>query len=121
MGWPVGPGGEHPIPTSFDLIDGRGRIEVFNRAAERLFGYPAAEVIGQNVNLLMTDNDQTMHDGYLERYQRTGVPHIIGLGREVLARRKDGTVFPALLSVGQVANTVPPRYVGFLQDLRLRH
>ena len=103
------------------LIDGRGRVEVFNRAAERLFGYPTAEVIGQNVKLLMTDNDQAMHDAYLKRYERTGVPHIIGIGREVLARRKDGTVFPALLSVGQVANTAPPRYVGFLQDLTLRH
>jgi PAS domain S-box-containing protein len=103
------------------LINGRGRIEAFNPAAERLFGYVALEVLGENVNMLMTDSDRHQHDAYLERYQRTGVPHIIGIGREVVGRRKDGTVFSAALSVGRIANAEPPRYVGFLQDLTLRH
>lgn len=102
------------------LIDDRGRIEVFNRSAEHVFGYQAAEVQGQNVKLLMTDADRRVHDEYLERYERTGVPHIIGIGREVRARRKDGSVFSALLSVGRIAQATPPRYVGFLQDLTLR-
>jgi two-component system sensor kinase FixL len=103
------------------LIDSRGCIEVFNRAAERLFGYSEGEVLGQNVKMLMTEGDREQHDAYLERYRRTGVPHIIGIGREVIGRRKDGTVFPAFLSVGRIAGAEPRRYVGFLQDLTLRH
>jgi two-component system sensor kinase FixL len=101
-------------------IDSSGRIQVFNHTAERLFGYASLEVLGQNVNILMTDKDRQQHDAYLERYQRTGVPHIIGIGRRVAARRKDGTVFQAFLSVARVANANPPRYVGFVQDLTLR-
>jgi two-component system sensor kinase FixL len=103
------------------LIDGRGRIEVFNHAAERLFGYVESDVLGQNVKMLMTDRDREQHDAYLERYQRTHVPHIVGIGREVTARRKDGSVFPAFLSVGEIGGVDPPRYVGFIQDLTLRH
>jgi two-component system sensor kinase FixL len=103
------------------LIDGAGRIEGFNRSAERLFGHAAADVLGHNVNLLMTDSDRRQHDAYMERYERTGVPHIIGIGREVQNRHKDGSVFPGFLSVGRIANVDPPRYVGFIHDLTLRH
>ena len=103
------------------LIDSRGCIEVFNQAAERLYGYAAAEVLGRNVNLLMADKDRNNHDAYMERYERTGVAHIIGIGREVENRRKDGSVFPGFLSVGRIAKTHPPRYVGFVHDLTLRH
>ncbi len=103
------------------LIDGTARIEVFNRSAERLFGYAASEVIGRNVSLLMTESDSHRHDAYMERYQRTGVPHIIGIGREVQNRRKDGSVFPGFLSVGRIAHVIPPRYVGFIHDLTVRH
>jgi two-component system sensor kinase FixL len=102
------------------LIDSHGRMQVFNRAAERLFGYAALEVLGQNVNILMTGHDRAQHDAYMERYQRTSVPHIIGIGREVEGRRKDATTFPAFLSVGRIANTDPARFVGFIQDLTLR-
>jgi two-component system sensor kinase FixL len=102
------------------LIDSRGCLEVYNQSAQRLFGYSAAEVLGRNVSVLMTDVDRQQHDAYMERYHRTGVPHIIGSGREVDARRKDGSVFPAFLSVGRIANADPPRYVGFIQDLTLR-
>lgn len=102
------------------LIDHLGRVEVFNRAAERLFGYCAPEMLGKNVNMLMTDTDRETHDAYLERYERTGVPHIIGIGREVRCRRNDGSTFCALLSVGRIAKAAPPRYVGFLQDQTLR-
>ena len=102
------------------IIDHRGQVEIFNRSAERLFGYRSAEVIGQNVNMLMTQQDEHSHDDYMRRYRSTGVPHIIGIGREVDARRKDGSNFPAFLSVGRIAGTEPPRFVGFLHDITLR-
>ena len=102
------------------LIDARGTIETFNRAGERLFGYTAAEVIGRNVNILMTSVDRDAHDGYMARYMRTSVPHIIGIGREVDARRKDGSVFPVFLSVGRVQGSDPPRFIGLLHDITLR-
>ncbi|HTP38677.1 MAG TPA: ATP-binding protein [Steroidobacteraceae bacterium] len=102
------------------LIDGRGLIEVCNHSAERLFGYRDTEMLGRNVSMLMTSADRDHHDGYLQRYRETGVAKIIGIGREVVARRKDGTVFPAFLSVGRIDRANPPRFVGFLQDLTLR-
>lgn len=102
------------------LINHVGLIQVFNRSAERLFGYESSEVIGRNVSLLMTENDQGAHDSYLTRYAATRVPHIIGKGREINAQRKDGSVFPAFLSVGVVAGTEPPRFVGFVQDITNR-
>ena len=102
------------------LIDHRGRLSAFNLAAERLFGYTAAEVLDQNVNVLMPEPDRSAHDGYLERYAATSVPHIIGVGREVTARRKDGSGFPAFLSVGVVRGSEPPRFVGFVHDMTER-
>jgi two-component system, LuxR family, sensor kinase FixL len=102
------------------LINHVGLIQVFNRSAERLFGYESSEVIGRNVSMLMTENDQGVHDSYLTRYAATRVPHIIGKGREINAQRKDGSVFPAFLSVGVVAGTEPPRFVGFVQDITNR-
>jgi two-component system sensor kinase FixL len=102
------------------MINHRGHIETFNRAAERLLGYQAAEVIGRNVSMLMTARDSDLHDEYMRRYERSGVPHIIGIGREVDVRRKDGTVFPAFLSVGRIPGSSPARYVGYLHDISLR-
>ena len=84
------------------VIDAKGHIESFNRSGERLFGYSAGELLGRNVSVLMTDTDRNAHDEYMARYLSTGVPHIIGIGREVDARRKDGSRFPVFLSVGQV-------------------
>jgi PAS domain S-box-containing protein len=84
------------------VIDDSARIEAFNRGAERLFGYPASEVIGQNVNVLMPAPYHEEHDGYLSRYLATGSAHIIGIGREVSGRRRDGTIFPLHLSVGEM-------------------
>ena len=102
------------------IINHRGIVEEFNRAAERLFGYAAHETVGRNVNMLMTDHDRERHDAYLERYIRTGVAHIVGVGRDVTARCKDGRSFPAFLSVGRISGSEPPRFVGFVQDLTLR-
>ncbi len=99
------------------VIDHRGTVEDFNLAAERMFGYQAAEVIGHNVNVLMPEPYRSQHDGHLARYVRTGQARIIGVGREVVARRKDGTVFPCELAVGRVPDVDPARFVGFLRDL----
>jgi two-component system sensor kinase FixL len=98
------------------VIDHRGTIQSFNRAAERLFGYGSQEVMGRNVSVLMTDENRDTHDGFLARYVQSRIPSIIGKGREVNAKRKDGTVFPALLAVGVVPESEPPRFVGFIHD-----
>jgi two-component system sensor kinase FixL len=99
------------------LIDHNGVIEVFNQAAARLFGYAQAEALGRNVKMLMTGQHLAQHDAYLERYLRTGAAHIIGTGREVPARRKDGSIFPAFLSVGRIEGSNPARFVGFIHDI----
>src|SRR5258706_12560999 len=82
------------------LIDAKGIVQMFNPACERLFGYEAAEVIGRNVKMLMPPEFKTEHDQYLENYRTTGQRKIIGIGREVVGQRKDGTPFPMDLSVG---------------------
>ena len=99
------------------LIDHRGLIKAFNRAAQRLFGYSAAEVLGHNVGILMGDADKAQHDQYLARYLESGVPHVIGRGREVVARRKGGAPFPVFLSVGVLPDEATPQFLGFLHDL----
>jgi two-component system sensor kinase FixL len=99
------------------VIDHKGRIETFNHAAEILFGYAAAEMIGRSVNLLMPEPFRSAHDGYMERYLQTGEARIIGIGREVNAQRRDGTVFPVSLAVGRVGGSEPPRFVGFIRDI----
>jgi len=103
------------------VIDHLGAIQSFNRAAERIFGYPHQDAIGRNLSILMTEEDGEAHDDYLARFVADRVPHIIGKSREVTAKRKDGTVFPALLCVGAVPGAEPPRFVGFLQDVTERH
>jgi len=102
------------------VIDARGMIERFNRGAERLFGYPAAEVIGRNVNVLMPAPDHEQHDGYLARYLSTGDARIIGLGREVKGRRRDGSIFPLHLSVGEMTIAGQRKFTGMLHDLSAR-
>ncbi len=102
------------------VIDARGNVEAFNRAAERLFGYTADDVIGRNVNMLMPAPYHDEHDGYLARYRETGVQKIIGIGREVTGLRKDGGAFPLHLSVGEVLIEGESKFTGILHDLTER-
>ncbi|HEY2905382.1 MAG TPA: PAS domain S-box protein [Vicinamibacterales bacterium] len=102
------------------VIDRRGRIEAFNHAAERLFGFAAQEVIGQNINMLMPQPYHSEHDGYIHRYLTTREKRIIGMGREVTARRKDGSTFPVHLSVGEMEIDGETKFTGILHDLTAR-
>jgi PAS domain S-box-containing protein len=102
------------------VIDAHGRIEAFNRAAERLFGYALDEVLGQNVDLLMPSPYHEEHHTYLSRYLATGRPRIIGSGREVRGLRKDGTTFPVHLSVGEITIQGERKFTGILHDLTSR-
>ncbi len=102
------------------VIDERGRVESFNPAAERLFGYTESDMIGGNVSTLMPSPYQEEHDGYLNRYLETGHAKIIGIGREVTARRRDGTTFKVHLSVGEFRVGGERRFTGILHDLSKR-
>lgn len=101
-------------------IDERGLIESFNPAAEKIFGYTAREVIGQNVSLLMGTPHRERHDTYLANYRHTGHAKIIGIGRETFARRKDGTLFPLDLSVSEVRLSDRKMFTGFIRDITER-
>ncbi|HJR69937.1 MAG TPA: PAS domain S-box protein [Gammaproteobacteria bacterium] len=99
------------------VIDERGQVLTFNRAAERMFGYAAADVVGNNVSMLMGEPHRSRHDAYVGRYLATGEAHIIGEGREVEAQRADGSVFPVSLAVGEAADGGGRRFVGIVRDL----
>jgi two-component system, LuxR family, sensor kinase FixL len=99
------------------VIDEFGRINAFNPAAERLFGYEARGMIGQRVELLMPEPYHSEHADYVQRYLTTGEARIIGIGREVEGRRANGEVFPMYLSVGEARDGTRRRFVGIIRDL----
>lgn len=102
------------------LIDTRGLITRFSRSAQAVFGYTEAEVQGRNVSMLMPAPYREQHDAYLARYLSTAEPHIIGIGREVTAQRKDGSTFPIDLSVGEFRSDSEHGFVGILRDISRR-
>lgn len=105
------------IPDAMIVIDGHGIMQLFSTAAERLFGWSEHEAIGQNVSILMPEPDRTRHDGYIARYRTTNDPHIIGIGRIVTGKRRDGTTFPMHLSIGEMESGGEPYFTGFVRDL----
>lgn len=98
-------------------IDAGGIVESINPATERLFGYSSDELVGQNVKMLMPEPYQSQHDGYIRRYQQTRQYKIIGSGREVLGRRKDGSTFPMHLSVSEYEIDGSRHFAGIVHDL----
>lgn len=108
------------VPDAMIVIDERGLMQSFSAAAERLFGYSAEEVIGENVKILMPEPYRGGHDGYLDRYRTTGERRIIGIGRVVVGERKDGSTFPMELSVGEMRSGDSRFFTGFVRDLTER-
>jgi two-component system, LuxR family, sensor kinase FixL len=102
------------------VIDTNGIIQSFSSAAERLFGYKAAAVIGQNIKVLMPSPYRESHDGYIKRYLDTGERRIIGIGRVVVGERQDGSTFPMELSVGEMKSSDRRFFTGFIRDLTER-
>lgn len=98
-------------------IDAHGIIGTFNKAAESIFGYQAGEVIGKNVKTLMPQPYRDEHDGYLQRYIAEGIPHVIGNGRKVAGRRKDGEVFPMDLAVTELRSAKRNLFIGVIRDI----
>jgi PAS domain S-box-containing protein len=112
------------VETAVDgviLIDSVGNVLMFNPACEKLFAYRAEEVIGRNVKMLMPSHYRDAHDGYLENFHTTGEKKIIGIGREVIGQRKDGSIFPMDLSVGEAKQDEGSSiFVGIIHDLTER-
>ncbi len=105
------------VADAIIVTDGDGAIQSFSSAAERQFGYGQDEVLGRNVSLLMPEPYRERHDGYMQRYHTTGERRIIGIGREVLGQRKNGSIFPMYLSVGEGNLDGARLYVGIIHDL----
>jgi two-component system sensor kinase FixL len=111
------------ISTAVDgiiVLDEDAVVRVYNRACEDLFGYTADEVIGHNVSMLMPTRYRDTYEGHLHHYLRTGERHILGVGREVLGQRKDGSTFSLCFSVGEGKLLGQRIFVGILTDLSER-
>jgi two-component system sensor kinase FixL len=108
------------VPEAMIVIDDRGIMRSFSATAERLFGWSAAEAVGENVSMLMPTPYRQEHDGYLHRYRDTGERRIIGIGRIVVGERKDGSTFPMELAVGEAKVGNERFFTGFIRDLTER-
>lgn len=102
-------------------IDARGKIRSFNRAAEKLFEFTREEVLGRNVAILMPDHYAVHHDSYINHYLKTGEARIIGIGRDVVGQRKNGSRFPLHLSVGEARHEGETHFIGICHDLSDYH
>ena len=98
-------------------INDRGIVESLNPAAAKIFGYKPDEVIGNNIRMLMPEPYHSAHDGYLHNYETTGIKKIIGIGREVLGLKKDGTTFPFLLSISETQLEGRKIFTGIVHDI----
>ena len=107
-------------PEAIITIDERGIVDSFSASAELLFGYDSREVIGRNVSMLMPAHYRHQHDGFISHYLATGERRIIGIGRVVEAQRKDGSIFPMELAVGEVVLGRERIFTGFVRDLTAR-
>jgi PAS domain S-box-containing protein len=101
-------------------ISSGGRIELFNPGAERMFGYRSADILGENISILMPDPYRSEHDGYLERYLHTGETHVIGTAREVTAQRSNGDVFPMELRISEFELDGQAMFIGIMHDITER-
>jgi PAS domain S-box-containing protein len=99
------------------VITADGVIETFNKAAETIFGYAAAEILGRDVSLLLPDPYDRMHNGFVSNYLKTGQSSIIGAGREVIGRRKDGSQFPMYIAVSEVRNEAQHLFTAIIHDV----
>ncbi len=105
------------VPDAMVVINDVGLITAFSEASEKLFGYDAADVLGKNVSLLMGPADRDDHDQYIAHYLKTHRAKIIGIGRTVTARRKDGTLFPIDLKIGEAKIGDHYLFTAFMRDL----
>lgn len=115
----------HTVVTS--ILDGlivineKGVVQSYNPAAAKIFGYDEDKVIGKNVSMLMPDPDRSRHDEYLARYMSDNNARIVGVGREVTGRRRDGTLFPMELSVSEIKIGDKRLFVGTIRDVTEHH
>lgn len=110
------------VPDAMIVIDERGKIVSFSTVAERLFGFTESQITGSNISRLMPDPDHSRHDGYITNYLTTGVRKIIGIGRIVIGKRRDGSTFPMSVSVAEAIGEDGQRlFTGFVRDLTERH
>lgn len=108
------------IPVAMIVIDDAGMILSFSATAERIFGYAAHEIVGEDVSALMPSPDRERHGGYLRAYDATGIRRTIGAARVATARRRDGTVFPIEMHIGEAQVGAERVYTGFIRDLTER-